>query len=175
MSDKSTAEMHKTPNMPPAVQYAAIHHDDAIPDDHIDEEDEVSCLKTSASAKQPTEKKQQQAPCLSCGENNPRAFCHFKTAVCHRCRKKGYLAKVCCSTSQNTASTVPHKPRCFQKGYDTPRDYCFAISRDRTTPIISTSHASTDYNISDCQDRGGFSVEWKWTQVPPNPSLPGIP
>ena len=40
-------------------------------------------------------------PCYRCGGKQHSAQdCHFKTAECHLCRKKGHIAKVCCSKKQ---------------------------------------------------------------------------
>lgn len=145
MSDKLAAEMCKIQNTLPATQCAAIHTPDE--DDNLtDDEDEVSHLKAAASSKRPTFKKQILAPCLGCGGNHPRAFCRFKNAICRRCGKRGHLAKVCRSVSQDTALSALAQSKLLRREYNAPKDYCFAISCDRTNPTVSVSHASSGHH-----------------------------
>ena len=53
--------------------------------------------------RQPTDCPQQQQRehlCYQCGGAHSTATCRFKDAVCHKCKKKGHLARVCRSSTQ---------------------------------------------------------------------------
>ncbi|XP_060545241.1 uncharacterized protein K02A2.6-like [Pantherophis guttatus] len=143
MSDRSAAEMRRLPTALPATRCAAIHIGDACPDNLSDDEDEVNRLKAAGGNKRPPNKRLTSAPCLGCGEEHPRVFCRFKNAVCQRCGKRGHLAKVCRSVPQDATTSAPANGRLGRKGFPPSKDYCFAISRDRTIPSVSVSHASS--------------------------------
>ena len=50
--------------------------------------------------------------CYRCGRNHYATKCSFKEHTCHACKKKGHLARMCCSCKKGfplQKSTQPHK------------------------------------------------------------------
>ena len=49
--------------------------------------------------------KPMETPCYRCGGKHAPRDCRFKDAVCHSCKKRGHLARVCRSKrTQDTAA-----------------------------------------------------------------------
>ncbi|XP_058028035.1 uncharacterized protein LOC131192675 [Ahaetulla prasina] len=143
MSEKLSAEMHRAPATHMVAHSASIHHDAVLSNEFEGEEDEVGRLRVAPGSKQPTEQKPQTAPCLGCGENHPRSLCHFKTAVCRKCGKRGHLARVCRSTPLDNIPLGSRPARRFQRGPPVSQDDCFTVNRGNTNPAVSISQAST--------------------------------
>ena len=47
--------------------------------------------------------------CYRCGGKHQAMSCPFKEAECYTCRKKGHIAKVCCSKPKETQQRVPQR------------------------------------------------------------------
>ena len=49
-------------------------------------------------------------PCYRCGGNHRADICKFKQATCHKCNKKGHIAKVCHSSQTKPPSNRQGQP-----------------------------------------------------------------
>ena len=88
------------------------------------------------------QQQREQRPCYRCGRTHSTATCRFKDAVCHKCNKKGHLAKVCRSKrpTQNQGSRTTHQiaadDDCVS---DTSEAYeLFNLQETRTKPLVVT-------------------------------------
>ena len=52
---------------------------------------------------------QHKQECYRCGDKHNAADCRFKNVECHKCGKKGHIARVCRSKSRSLEPRPPHK------------------------------------------------------------------
>ena len=106
--------------------------------------------------RQPTDRPQQQQRehlCYRCGGAHSTATCRFKDAVCHKCKKKGHLARVCRSSTQQQPARLAanrpnqsHTPRTTHQVAadddcvsDTSESYeFFNLQETRSKPLVVT-------------------------------------
>ena len=89
------------------------------------------------------QQQREQRPCYHCGRTHSTATCRFKDAVCHKCNKKGHLAKVCRSkrpTQNQAGSRTTHQiaadDDCVS---DTSESYeLFNLQETRTKALVVT-------------------------------------
>ena len=74
---------------------------------------------------------QPDKPCSGCGGRHWKSNCKFKNASCHKCNKKGHLAKMCFS---NNSSTRGHTQTAGTSNYST------------TISNVPNSSVNSDYN-----------------------------
>ena len=58
----------------------------------------LSNTNTADTTIRQTANRMRTNPCYRCGEAHQAAKCRFKQATCHKCKKKGHIAKVCRSS-----------------------------------------------------------------------------
>lgn len=117
MSDRSASEIQQFQAVPaPAGKPLSVHYEDSGQDESSDDEERVSRLTRSSSsvirqkkAAAATLPKFTQDNCWGCGGNHRRADCRFKTAVCHRCGKRGHLSRVCRAANPTSETRAPHR------------------------------------------------------------------
>ena len=77
-------------------------------------------------------------PCYRCGGNHLQSKCHFKDATCNYCKKRGHIAKVCCSRLKKQAPPT-QKSTNQVVAEDTPT---YTLSEEEYGMYHSTSHRS---------------------------------
>ena len=80
-----------------------------------------------------------QMPCYRCGGNHPPTRCKFKEAVCHACKKRGHIVRVC--RSKGVQRRPPRKTYYVEEEEDqeTPGDgtySLFAVRNQACDPIL---------------------------------------
>ncbi|XP_031788338.1 uncharacterized protein LOC116417729 [Nasonia vitripennis] len=97
-STRQTAdEVTSTSNKIHALSYSTTH---------FKHKRYASHTSRSASRKQDHGEQQGQYACYGCGERHKCSECPFRTSECHKCKKRGHIAKVCRASSSLSTSQI---------------------------------------------------------------------
>ena len=85
--------------------------------------------------------------CYRCGGNHKAPDCKYKDAICNSCKKKGHLARVCCSAPANTEALRNQKQQQQQANSQSP-----AVPPKKDTKTTKTHHLDAgsdedEYNL----------------------------
>ena len=141
---------------------------------HSSEEQEVNAVKrTSTTPREATVGPTgwENARCTRCGgTSHTPAECRFKSAVCHACKKRGHLAKMCRSRGRagyrppRQTHTVDQDPEGEES--DTEDTYCLFNIRTKQKPIMVNISEDGKNLRMDLDTGAAVSVMSEQTYVP---------
>ena len=110
-----------------------------------DLQQDVNVKSVNAIKTQP-QKTHSTSLCYRCGGKHQATGCPFKEAECYACRKKGHIAKVCCSKlkvaqrgpqkSEKTRKVEGYDPDADEQESDTTEYRLFSVSSQENAPLV---------------------------------------
>ena len=85
--------------------------------------------------------------CSRCGGAHAAANCRFKDAVCHKCKKKGHLAKVCRSSTQQQPVPAASRPN---QSYPSRTTHQVAADEDN---VSDTAESYELFNLQETRSK----------------------
>ena len=78
--------------------------------------------------------------CYRCGGTHSAAICPYKEATCHKCSKRGHIAKACKSRKKSTKPTTHSNSKIGTSKPPKPTNQITSIESEMETPNEGNHH-----------------------------------